>query len=153
VCFVNYGHPASELEARAANTIAAQYKVPLSTVSVSSSRAFSAGEVMGRNAFIIMAALMFGPRNPEFIAIGIHSGSPYYDCSVPFFERMSILVAEHTDGKCALLAPFLEWTKSEVFEYALSSGLDLSSTFSCEAGTSPTCGSCLSCLDRKVLHW
>jgi 7-cyano-7-deazaguanine synthase len=112
---------------------------------------FSIGEVVGRNAFLIMAALMFGPRNPDFIAIGIHAGSPYYDCSVPFFERMSILLAEHTDGRCALLAPFLEWSKSDVFEYAINSGLDLSSTFSCEAGTLPTCGSCRSCLDRKVL--
>ena len=59
--------------------------------------------------------------------------------------------AEHTDGKVVFVAPFLTWSKSEVYEYFLTTGIDVSVTYSCEAGTIPVCGRCASCRDRKAL--
>jgi 7-cyano-7-deazaguanine synthase len=151
--FVDYGQAAAEREIQAAGNIAKHFDVPLSTISVTGGRPLSHGELPGRNAFLIASALFFGGAQQNFIAIGIHAGTPYYDCSLAFIDRMGTVVAEHTNGACALLAPFKEWTKSQIAEYVLSCKLPHDKTYSCEAGTTPVCGRCLSCLDRKAIGW
>ena len=109
--------------------------VNLSCYSVLGSEPFTAGELVGRNAFLVFTRSLTRAR-PGILAMGIHGGTPYWDCSEGFAREMEKLVAEHTDGKVVFMAPFLTWTKSEVYEYFLTTGIDVSVTYSCEAGTS-----------------
>jgi 7-cyano-7-deazaguanine synthase len=151
--FINYGQAAAEPESLAAGVIAKHFDVHLSTICVTGGPAFTNGELTGRNAFLIATALFLGAPEQDFIIIGIHAGTPYYDCSLAFIDRMGTVVAEHTNGTCALLAPFKEWTKSQIAEYVVAKKLPHDQTYSCETGTIPVCGRCLSCLDRKAIGW
>lgn len=120
-----------------------KYKIPTS--------GFGAGELVGRNAFLIFAAMFLARTHTGLLGIGIHAGTPYYDCSATFVERMRVLVEEHTESGLSLAAPFVGWSKGQIFDYFMSNKLPIESTYSCEAGTVPPCGVCGSCGDRREL--
>jgi 7-cyano-7-deazaguanine synthase len=106
---------------------------------------------VGRNGFLIFASLLARGATPGLLAVGLHAGTPYYDCSEGFFVAMERLVSEHTDSCVTLVAPFLRWHKSDVYEYFRSAELPIDLTYSCEAGTNPPCEKCASCRDRRNL--
>ena len=149
--FVDYGQAACSSEARAASAVAETLRVPLERASLVSKRRYGAGEVPGRNALLTMAALATCSSDTHVIAMGIHSGTPYYDCSPAFAERMDTLLQEYTSGQTRYFAPFLNWAKRDIFEYCRREQLDVAVTYSCEAGTIPPCGHCSSCHDRVLL--
>lgn len=149
--FVEYGQEAQSCEGTSVSRVCATLKIPLRVVRLMSGETFAAGEILGRNWFLLATALLANRKPPSGIAIGLHAGSPYYDCSETFFERVQTLLNEHTDGRTTLLAPFLSWTKQQVYTYAVSERLPLSMTYSCERRGPEACGVCLSCLDRKLL--
>jgi 7-cyano-7-deazaguanine synthase len=149
--FVNYGQAAAVLEWRAAVAMAERLDLPLRTLSVTGGDQFGSGELAGRNAFLVFAALFLGRATPGLLAAGIHAGTPYYDCSEDFVELIGRLVADSTDGRVSFLAPFVSWTKQDVYNYFVAASLPTKLTYSCEAGTDPPCGVCLSCGDRKAL--
>lgn len=149
--FIDYGHAAAKREWRAVSKICEYLKIPLSKYVCSKNSRFGAGELIGRNSFLISTTLFLLSEKPEMIAIGIHGGSPYYDCSHDFLHRMSELVAAETDGRVHLLAPFYEWTKAQVFDYFRATNIPIEITYSCEAGSKRPCGTCLSCRDRRAL--
>src|SRR5260370_15172374 len=120
---VDFGQASVAFERQAAHALAAQMQIPLTAYSISGSLPYSAGELLGRNAFLIFAALFLTRQKSGLLAIGIHAGSPYYDCSPSFFSSMAQLIAEHTDGRVILIAPFLEWSKGDVLRYFRSSSL------------------------------
>jgi 7-cyano-7-deazaguanine synthase len=150
--FIDYGQPAATLELRAATALAKHHLCPLRIVRVTSDSHFGSGELLGRNAFLIFTALFFLGATPGVLALGLHSGTNYYDCSEAFFDLANKMVTEHTNGALLLVAPFLTWTKKDVFRYFCEAGLSLSETYSCESGDPMGCGSCLSCHDRKGLN-
>lgn len=149
--FIDYGQAAAKFERRAAEEVAALLKAPLVIVAASGGVGFSSGELVGRNAFLIFSALFLSRCHAGLLAIGTHSGTPYYDCSPAFFDLIARLVGEHTDGAVSLVAPFLHWTKAQVFDYFTASGLPVGATYSCEAGIESGCGACASCRDRQAL--
>lgn len=149
--FFDYCQVAARYERSAALSVAKHLSIPISVYRVAGSDSFSDGEHSGRNAFLIFAALFLSRCKSGLLAIGIHAGTPYFDCSEPFHEMMRRIVADHTDGRVSLVAPFLHWSKRDVFHYFVSAGLPLNLTYSCEAGTEPVCGSCASCRDRRAL--
>ncbi len=108
--FIDYGQAGAALEWTAVRGLAKHLSVPLSTYNVSGTARFSAGESIGRNGFLIFAAVLLSRCHSGLLAIGIHSGTPYFDCSTAFFEMMARVVAEHTDGAVSLIAPFLHWS-------------------------------------------
>jgi 7-cyano-7-deazaguanine synthase len=150
--FIDHGQAATTFERRAVQQISALLDIPISNLKVSGGLPFSSGELIGRNAFLIATAMFMTRRQSGLIAIGIHAGTPYYDCSPLFIESMNRLVGEQTDGALKLVAPFLNWTKKDIFDYSISSSLSLHVTYSCEAGTESGCGQCASCKDRKALN-
>lgn len=149
--FVDYGQTAAVSEWTAVHSLAKHLGVPLSVYRVTGSQSFSNGELVGRNAFLIFAAVFLSRPRSGLLALGIHAGTPYFDCSEPFLEMMARVVAEHTDGGVSLVAPFLHWTKRDVFDYFVSAGLPLDLTYSCEIGSQPPCGTCASCRDRRAI--
>jgi 7-cyano-7-deazaguanine synthase len=150
--FIDHGQLAAYFENSAAAKIAALLRIPLSTLKITGGAEFGMGELIGRNAFLIDAALFLSKRRSGLIVIGIHGGTSYYDCSPPFLARMNELIGEQTNGTVKVLAPFLDWTKREIFEYAKLVGLNLTLTYSCEKGMENGCNECASCADRKVLN-
>jgi 7-cyano-7-deazaguanine synthase len=145
---VSYGQAAALQERRAAISVAAKMKVLLHLARLSSEFKFGTGELVGRNLMLLSCALFLADPKPNAIVMGVHQGSPYFDCSPRFITSMREQITEHTNGKTTLVTPFLEWEKVDIYAYIKKARLPFDLTYSCEAGTKKTCGSCLSCLDR-----
>jgi 7-cyano-7-deazaguanine synthase len=149
--FVDYGQAAAKREAAAIAALGPRLGIRTETLRVTGAKKFGAGELAGRNAMLIFSALFVTRAHPALLAIGIHAGTPYFDCSGAFLNSAARLVSEQADGKVSLIAPFVEWSKKDVFDFFLSQRLPLDLTYSCENGADPPCGTCASCRDRRAL--
>ena len=149
--FVDYGQAAAGPEQQSALSLASQLNAELSVVTILAPRKFGAGEILGRNAFLVLTALMTSDIQSGAIVLGIHAGTRYYDCTPAFLSSIDRLVAEYSDGRIRVVAPFIAWSKRDIFVYFMNAGLSINLTYSCEAGTAPPCGSCASCQDRMAL--
>jgi 7-cyano-7-deazaguanine synthase len=118
---------------------------------LSDSSPFGPGELLGRNAFLIFTALLLTGGRSGLLGLGLHAGTLYFDCSEAFVAAIGHFVSEHTDGRVSVIAPFVTWTKKDVYDYFVSAGLPIDATYSCEAGVKPVCGVCASCRDRQAL--
>lgn len=150
--FVDYRHAASEPELDSFFKVCRRLGIPSERASIGSSATFGSGEIVGRNGLLTMVALAVADPSTKLIAMGLHAGTPYYDCSTTFCQRMDALVAEYTVGRVHFFAPFIGWSKNHVYEYCRAENLDLSITYSCEVGLPTPCGKCLSCKDRQLLN-
>ena len=150
--FVDYGQAASELERPAAEKIAEWLQINLNVLRVESPLQFSAGRIPGRNGLLVSGALTYGELHTGVIALGVHAGAPYYDCSERFVTRINELIQEYTDGRVSVAAPFLTWCKADIVQFCRDRGLPLGKTYSCERGHNPPCGECNSCRDRAALN-
>lgn len=149
--FINYGQSAWLEEKRAAKEVAKFYQIELETTNWSGKPKKSPGYIQGRNAFLLMAALLETSMDVNLLAIGIHSGTDYSDCSPDFVERLQAVFDLYCNGAIQIDAPFLSWTKSDVLKFCKEYDVPYHLTYSCELGTSPACGECQSCLDRRAL--
>ncbi len=149
---VSYGQLAARHEVIAATAIARYYGISLTTIQVAPVRTKSDGEILGRNAFLLFTALMEIDALPAMIALGIHSGTPYYDCSPGFITAAQNIIDGQCDGRIRIVAPFLNWAKDEIWEYCLKSDVPVGLTYSCEKGLDYPCGVCTSCRDMEALR-
>jgi 7-cyano-7-deazaguanine synthase len=147
--FVDYGQAAAEAERSASRAIANHFAIAWREVTVAGHE-FTSGEIRGRNAFLLHSALLVLEWRAALVFIGIHAGTGYRDCDPPFVELIQQSFDYHSGGTVRIVAPFLGWSKLEIYDYAVSIGLPLNLTHSCEAGSLP-CGACRSCLDRMLL--
>ena len=147
--FVDYGQPAAGAERTAVASICNSIGVPLRPVRYSGS-SYGSGEIRGRNAHLLHTALMEFPTSSGVVALGIHAGTGYSDCSPEFVEVMQRSYDFHTGGEITVVAPFVNWTKEQVYALATQLEVPLAQTYSCEAAVLP-CGECRSCLDRSLL--
>jgi 7-cyano-7-deazaguanine synthase len=115
--FIDYGQPAATSEARASAAIATHYAAHHRRL-VFEGLPFRAGEIRGRNAFLLHVGLLAFDSRVGVIVIGIHLGTPYRDCSPQFVQTMQASYDFHTGGAIAVAAPFIELSKGEVFEVA-----------------------------------
>ena len=83
------------------------------------------------------------------VAIGVHAGTPYTDCSMQWLDARHRLLDVQHSGTVALLAPLVALHKPEVLALAHECAVPFRLTYSCETGAVP-CGQCLSCLDRQA---
>jgi 7-cyano-7-deazaguanine synthase len=147
--FIDYGQRAAAREWQAVCDVTSFYDVPASRLQWQGMRK-GAGLISGRNAFLITAALMEKPTSVSVIAIGIHSGTEYADCSPEFVTRMQTVLSMYEDAHVQLAAPFLDWTKADIIQYCVMNHVPVDLTYSCEQGPHP-CGECLSCKDRNLI--
>lgn len=150
--FVDYGQPAKRAERTAARSIAAHYKIPLHEVRVHGLPVKDEGYVPGRNAFLVASALAIGIVESGLIALGIHAGTNYPDCTPSFISACQKIADVYANGVIQVTAPFLEWSKGEVILQARKSRVPLRLTYSCERGRAKACGKCLSCQDLRGVH-
>jgi len=150
--FIDYGQTAAKREALSARVIAKRYNVSLSSIKWSGLRMKNAGFISGRNAFLLLAALMEIPKDAGILAIGVHSGTNYYDCSPAFFHKMQSIFDSYTKGIIQIGTPFLKWTKRDIWSFCKSKKVPVELTYSCELGLEQPCGKCLSCHDLEILN-
>ncbi len=148
---ISFGQPGSRQERAAAERVARHFDVPLTILHWSGSADFMAGEIVGRNAFFLLGSLIEIRGNAGILAIGIHAGTPYFDCSQAFLSSLQTVFDGYCDGRVRIAAPFIEWSKQQVFAFCESEGVPIELTYSCEKGMNKPCGKCLSCRDRRVL--
>ena len=148
--FVDYGQAAAQSECEAVARVCEALHAPWRIVRYSGSN-FGGGEIRGRNAFLLHTALMEFPSRSGVVAIGIHAGTGYDDCSPEFMDTMQRSYQLHTGGAVTIVAPFLHWTKNQVYSLATHLSVPLAQTYSCEAANSP-CSRCRSCMDRHSLR-
>lgn len=110
------------------------------------------GYVLGRNAFLLHVALMAFSHPAGIIALGIHSGTRYVDCTAGFLRHMQASFDLYADGRIRVDAPFLNWSKREIWEFCRKIGAPLELTYSCENGADQPCGKCASCQDLEALY-
>lgn len=150
--FVDYGQLASSKEEAAAAAICSHYEIPLQRIVVTGYENISSGYVVGRNAFLLHVALMAFEHPAGIIALGIHSGTGYVDCTEDFLRHMQTSFDIYVDGRIRVDAPFLNWNKREIWEFCRKSGAPLKLTYSCENGVEQPCGKCASCRDLEALY-
>jgi 7-cyano-7-deazaguanine synthase len=150
--FVDFGQASRHMERSSIDRLKGIIGIAVDEIKINSDSSHGSGELRGRNALLIFSAVLLGNCAPGAIAIGVHAGTPYYDCSPDFTEKIDALVRECTGGQLFLLAPFVRWSKDDVYSYFISQNISLDATYSCEAGTKPPCRRCASCLDRERLE-
>lgn len=150
--FVDYGQASAQREIKAAKSVACHYDIPLSKIVWSGLRRKKSGFICGRNAFLLIGALMEFPQDAGILAMGIHSGTLYLDCAQSFISKMQSIFDIYTQGRIQIGTPFLKWTKGDIWTYSKAQGVPLELTYSCEIGTDQPCGLCLSCHDLEGLY-
>ena len=149
--FVDYGQPAARMEARAAAAVCRKLAVPLGKVRVSD-LSIPVGGIRGRNALLLIAALMKLENEAGLVALGIHGGTAYADCTPGFVAQMQGIYDAYCAGQVRIDAPFARWTKRDVYDFAVKRRVPLALTYSCLRGGKNACGKCESCRDVEALH-
>src|SRR6185295_16518260 len=128
---VDYGQAAALPERRAADRVAEFLDVAIAHLRLVPATPKLSGEIPSRNAFLISVAAMERPSSVTAIALGIHAGTTYPDCSSDFVERSNALL-QVTKPSVQVVAPFLDWQKSDILEYCDRRHLPFGLTHSCE---------------------
>jgi 7-cyano-7-deazaguanine synthase len=103
-----------------------------------------------RNAlFVVVAASV--AKHPARLAIGVHVGSRYYDCSELFIKDCQRMLDGYFSGTVRLEAPFLEFSKYQIINYCKTNKVPTKLTYSCLKQNFPPCGQCPACLDNQKL--
>lgn len=106
-----------------------------------------------RNANLLSMATSNAEANDcSAVFVGAHSEdySGYPDCRPEFFEAFQRVVDVGTKPKTSieLVAPFVNWTKTEIAERGLELDVPYEATWSCYRAEAPACGTCDACAYR-----
>ncbi len=106
-----------------------------------------------RNANLLSMAVSCAEANDcDAVFIGAHSEdfSGYPDCRPAFFEAFQQVVNVGTkdDTTIELVAPFVEWSKTDIAERGVELGVPYELTWSCYREAEPACGTCDACAFR-----
>lgn len=146
--FVDYGQAAVVPECAAMERVAAHYGADVRVAKLSGLGRFGDGYIRGRNALLLQTALAAAPFETGQIAIGIHAGTSFPDCSTGFVSEMQRCFDVYGAGRIRVVAPFIDDDKRGVIDFCREAHVPMALTYSCERGTMPSCGECLSCRDR-----
>src|SRR5882724_7570384 len=103
--FIDYQQAAVRQEYAAAKALTEHFDVSLCCLRWRGTQRKGEGLVQARNAFLLIGALMECPVSVGAIAIGIHSGTSYADCSAPFVGHIQGLFDLYTHGRVRVVAP------------------------------------------------
>lgn len=90
-------------------------------------------------------------RGLHEVLMANHSGdhSIYPDCRPQFVDAMSKAMQAGTYEGVSLVAPYTDFSKTEIVRRGASLGVDFSHTYSCYKGAEHHCGRCGTCMERK----
>ena len=149
---VQYGQGARISELQSASAVADFYRLKLLRVDLSQVGPATCGEIPGRNALLLSTGLMSMGSRPGLLALGIHAGTRYFDCQPAFVSLWERLLDGYTDGRIRLGAPFINWSKTDIWQYCRDHHVPVDLTWSCESRSKKRCGRCSSCKDREALN-
>ncbi|GGK55084.1 7-cyano-7-deazaguanine synthase QueC [Haloarcula sebkhae] len=106
-----------------------------------------------RNANLLSMAVSYAEANDcGAVFIGAHSEdfSGYPDCRPAFFDAFQGVIDAGTkpDTDIDLVAPFVEWSKTDIAERGVELGVSYEDTWSCYRDDEPACGTCDACAFR-----
>ncbi|WP_227354871.1 7-cyano-7-deazaguanine synthase QueC [Haladaptatus salinisoli] len=106
-----------------------------------------------RNANLLSMAVSCAEANDcDAVFIGAHSEdfSGYPDCRPAFFEAFQRVVDIGTkpDTTVELVAPFVEWSKTDIARRGVDLDVPYEHTWSCYRASEPACGTCDACAYR-----
>jgi 7-cyano-7-deazaguanine synthase len=106
-----------------------------------------------RNANLLSMAVSYAETNDcTAVFVGAHSEdfAGYPDCRPAFFEAFQRVVDVGTrpETEIEVVAPFVEWSKTDIVERGLELGVPYELTWSCYRAEAPACGTCDSCAFR-----
>lgn len=127
--YLDYGQPHCAQEQAAAAAVAAYFKISLRQFSITG-LSFAEGYIPSRNAVLLCLALMVSDEEFNLIALGIHADTSYVDCSPEFMQLMQNVFNLYEEGRTRVAAPFLTWTKNEIWDYARMQHVPLHLTYS-----------------------
>lgn len=78
------------------------------------------------------------------------AGNAYPDCSVDFYEAQNKAIFEGTGKKVSMVAPLIDMFKKDVVEWGLELSVPYAKTWSCYKGEGKACGTCGTCVDRRI---
>ncbi|MEF8827713.1 MAG: 7-cyano-7-deazaguanine synthase QueC [Haloarcula sp.] len=106
-----------------------------------------------RNANLLSMAVSYAEANDcGAVFIGAHSEdfSGYPDCRPAFFDAFQGVIDAGTkpETDIELVAPFVEWSKTDIAERGVELGVPYADTWSCYRDDEPACGTCDACAFR-----
>ncbi|WP_174182935.1 7-cyano-7-deazaguanine synthase QueC [Halococcoides cellulosivorans] len=106
-----------------------------------------------RNANLLAMATSYAEANDcSAVFIGAHSEdfSGYPDCRPAFFDAFQSVIDTGTkpETEIELIAPFVEWSKTDIAERGVEMDVPYELTWSCYRESSPACGTCDACAFR-----
>lgn len=146
-----YGQPSESSEFEAVKQVCERYSSHLVITRLGFGLMLVGDEVMLRNTIFVVAAAAMRP-SPKRISLGIHRGSPYYDCTPSFLADVQRVLDGYFAGTVRLEAPFIDFGKDDIIRYAKQRKIPLSLTYSCLRKNAPECGECQACKDRRLVH-
>jgi 7-cyano-7-deazaguanine synthase len=106
-----------------------------------------------RNSNLLSMAVSYAEANDcEALFIGAHSEdySGYPDCRPEFFDAFQqvIDVGTKPETEIDLIAPFVDWSKTDIAERGVELDVPYEITWSCYREDTPACGTCDACAFR-----
>ncbi|WP_459193195.1 7-cyano-7-deazaguanine synthase QueC [Halosimplex sp. J119] len=106
-----------------------------------------------RNANLLSMATSYAEANDcSAVFIGAHSEdfSGYPDCRPEFFDAFQqvMQVGTKPESEIELVAPFVDWSKTDIAERGLELDVPYELTWSCYRDDAPACGTCDACAFR-----
>jgi 7-cyano-7-deazaguanine synthase len=88
----------------------------------------------------------------DAVAFGAHGGehTNYPDCKPPFAEAMDRVAQVCDFQPIRVLAPFVNWVKTDIVRRGAELGVPFDLTWSCYTGGKQHCGRCGTCVDRRM---
>jgi len=151
--FIDYGQKSSKHEKTAVTKLSKYFEIDTQLIRINSNLLIKDGEIQGRNIFLLSVALLNFPYLKGLIALGIHSGTNYLDCSEEFVKRAQEIFDLYSNGNITIDCPFIAMSKEDIFEFCRMKEISLKDTYSCEYGSDiQPCGKCLTCKDLLKLY-
>lgn len=107
--------------------------------------------VPGRNLiFASILASIAESRKIDSIALAVHSGDHaiYPDCRPEFVSALAKVVEASTEGRVAVLAPFMDMDKTDILHEGFKRMVPYFMTRTCYKDQRLSCGKCGSCNER-----
>lgn len=106
-----------------------------------------------RNTILLALAASFAEGiKAQAIAYGAHAsdGVHYADTTVDYFKAIRKAIRIGTAAEIETIAPFIEMSKEGVIRRAAYLKVPVQLSYTCYAGTEPSCGVCDSCVGRMA---
>lgn len=111
-----------------------------------------------RNGLLLSyAAAIAYSIGADEIHYGAHAddaaGNAYPDCTPQFYSAQAQAVFEGTGKKVNMVAPLINMFKKDVVAWGLELGVPYEKTWSCYNGSDKPCGTCGTCVDRRIAFY